>query len=224
MTLIEVIDRARALLNAPLDATRTFPDNSSGHWQDTTLANYFNLIQDEMQDEIVSLDEGYFVTSTFVSIVNGTAEYLLPSGTIKVIRLEDARSNPPTEIEPISINSRDQYPLIATASAVRGGGYYLRGNYLVLDATPNFTNASAVQLYFVRKLTDITAATGVSDLPPHLHGVIVWGVVHLAHFSRESDDSTAEKMYEKGKNRMKKTLEQRQTQKSRTVKRTGVNV
>ena len=91
MTLIEVIDTARFLLNEDLAASRTYPDDSSSFFKDTTLQRYFNIIQEEMQNEIIQTFEDYFLTSTFLSITAGCAGYLLPSGTIKVRRLEDVR-------------------------------------------------------------------------------------------------------------------------------------
>ena len=47
-TVIELIDRARDLLNEPLDSTRTFPDDSSSFFKDTTLRRYLNISIEEV--------------------------------------------------------------------------------------------------------------------------------------------------------------------------------
>lgn len=218
MTLIEVIDAARGLLSEPLDTGRTFPDNTSSYWTDSLLVTYFNLVQDEIQGEIVQAYEDYFVTATFLNIVNGTAEYSLPSGTIKVIRVEDARESSPLGINPVTINDKGQDVYHFQTSAVRGGGYYLRGEQIVFTSTPTFTNASAIRLYYVKRLVDVTAATAVSELPPEHHGVLVWGLVKYCLFQQQSDTTKADIEYDRRLTRLKKNIEVRQVQKSRRVK------
>lgn len=220
MTLIEVIDRARSLISDPLDTSRAFPDNTSSFFRDDVLMGYHNTIQEEVQNEIVQSFEDYFTTSTFFNVVDGCATYTMPSGTIKVRRVEDARTNSPIEIRPVSLNSKEtrinNYELVS--STFEGGGYYIVGNDIVLTNTPNFTDTASIKLYYVKKLSDITQATAASELPPEHHGVLVWGIVKMALFQEQSDTTKAEIEYEKRISRLRNFVENRQVQRPRVVK------
>ena len=111
-TVVQIIDTARALINEPLESGRTFPDDTSSFFADSTLLKFFNTVQQEIANNIIDADENYFLTSTFLNITDGCSTYDLPSGTIKIKRVEDVRagsSNLPTEIRPVTINNRGEY-------------------------------------------------------------------------------------------------------------------
>jgi hypothetical protein len=219
MTLIEVIDTARFLLNEELDSTRSYPDNTSSFFKDATLQRYFNIIQEEIQNEMIQTFEDYFLTSTFLNLTDGCAGYQLPSGTIKVRRLEDdTAGQDPVEIKPVTINYREDSNRILYSSVVAGGGYYIAGTEIILTNTPSRTNASAIRLHYIKKISDVTAATSISELPPEHHGTIVWGIVRMGLFQQQSDDTKAQIEYEKRLARLKKFAESRQIQRSRRVK------
>ena len=221
MNLLECIDGARNLINEPLASSRTFPDNTSSFFTDSILMNYHNLIQQEVQQEVVQADEDYFVTQAFLSVVANTAEYTLPATFIKARRVEDVRNAAsPVEIFPVTINQRGHvsYDGFRTGSqGALGGAYYLRGNQIILTDTPTFTNASAIRLHFITRLTDVTAATTSSDLPAEHHRVLIWGIVKLALFQQQSDTTLADREYEKHMARMRQEIESRQTQRVRRV-------
>lgn len=218
MLLIEAIDKARALLNEELDQTRAFPDNTSSFWKDSTLIKYYNMIQEEVQNVMIQSYEDYFVTQTFLNIVDGCAGYQIPSGTIKIRRVEDARNTNPTEIKPVTINHKEVVtPELGTAISV-GGGYYLKGNQIVLTDTPAYTNASAVQVYYVKRLIDVTASDGESEIPNEYHNVFVYGMYRLALIQEQADPMFATIEYEKQLNKIKAYCEDRQVQRPRRVK------
>jgi hypothetical protein len=219
MTLIEVIDTARALLNEDLDSARTFPDDSSSFFKDTTLRRYYNVIQEEIQNEIIQTFEDYFITQTFLSITAGCAGYLLPSGTIKVRRLEDVRGGgDPVEIRPVTLNDRGHTFYELTSSVWKGGSYYIAGTEIVLTDTPSYSNASAIRLHYIKKLPEITSATDTSELPPEHHGTLVYGIYKMALIQQQANTDKAEIEYEKRLNRLKKYAESRQIQRPRRVK------
>lgn len=218
MLLIEAIDKARALLNEELDQTRSFPDNTSSFWKDSTLIKYYNMVQEEVQNMMVQSYEDYFVTQTFLNITDGCAGYQIPSGTIKIRRVEDARNTTPTEIRPVTINNKEVISSeLGTAISI-GGGYYLKGNQLVLTDTPAFTNASAIQVYYVKRLIDVTASDGVSEIPNEYHNVFVYGIYRLALIQEQADPTFATIEYEKQLNKIKTYCENRQVQRPRRVK------
>ena len=63
-TVVQIIDTARALINEPLESSRTFPDDTSSFFADSTLLKFFNSTQLEMANNIIDADENYFLTST----------------------------------------------------------------------------------------------------------------------------------------------------------------
>jgi len=223
VTLIEVIDTARALINEPLESTRTFPDDTSSFFQDTTLIRFFNMTQEELMNNIVQADESYFETNTFLGISAGTARYTLPSGTVKIKRVEDVRAgltSLPQVINPVTINRRYEHIEETVTSVVGGGGYYLQGNSIVLTKTPSFTNASAIRVHYVKKVYSMTASDNatISSIPEEYHHILVYGIVKNMLFAQQSDNTTAEVNYRSALSEMKKSIENRQVQRSRRVK------
>lgn len=222
MTLLEVIDTARGIINEPLDSSRTFPDNTSSFWGDGILTTYHNLVQQEVQQEVIQSFEDYYVTQTTINVVGGVAAYTLPTDMIKLKRVEDLRDpNDPVEILPIKWSERgSDVDLLVQSSILWGGGYYFRGNQIVFDVTPNFTQGSAVTLSYVQRIADVTAATSTSAIPAEHHRVLVWGIVKLALFQQQSDTTLAVREYERQLDMMKKQIENRQIQRPRRVART----
>jgi hypothetical protein len=183
---------------------------------------YHNLIQQEVQQEIIQTFEDYFVTQTNLSIVQGTAEYSLPSGFIKMRRVEDIRnSSAPMEILPTSLNQRqNSFVQTMTSQALVPQQYYIRGSQLVLTDTPTYTDASAIRLHFLKSIPDVTAGSNSSELPAEHHRVLVWGMVKLALFQQQSDTTLANQEFEKHLQRIKVQAENRQIQRPRKVVRT----
>ncbi len=220
-TVIKIIDTARALINEPLEAGRTFPDDTSSFFADSTLLKFFNSTQLEMANNIIDADENYFLTSTFLNITDGCATYNLPSGTIKIKRVEDVRAGStslPTEIRPVTINNKGEFSYEFATAAIGGGGYYIAGNQIILTNTPAYTNASAVKMYYIQKPLDVTAGSTISAIPEQWHHVISYGVVKQALFSQQSENRDAVLEYEKLMNALRKSIEDRQIQRSRRVK------
>ena len=220
-TVVQIIDTARALINEPLESSRTFPDDTSSFFADSTLLKFFNSTQLEMANNIIDADENYFLTSTYLGISAGQAGYNLPSGTVKIKRVEDTRAgttNLPTEIRPVTINNKGEFIYEYATSVIAGGGYYIAGNQIVLTNTPSYTSDSAIRLFYVQKPLDVTAGSTVSAIPEQWHHVISYGVVKQALFSQQSDNKDAVLEYEKLMNALRKSIEDRQIQRSRRVK------
>ncbi len=222
MTLIEVIDAARNLAGEPLDSTRNFPDNTSTFWTDSQLITYVNMVQHEVANEIVQAFEDYFVTQTNLSVVSGCADYTLPARFIKVRRVEDIRNpNNPSEVYPITMNEKESLgnqSLLNGSSSYWPGGYYIRGNQIVLTDTPTFTDTSAIRMYYVRALANITSPNDSSEIPVEHHRVLVWGLIRMMRYQEEADTGHAHAEYEKSLVKLKQQCEDRQIQRPRRVK------
>jgi len=233
MTLIEVIDSARDLINEPLSRTTSgFPDNSTSFWTDGRLTTFHNLIQSELQNELVQSFEDYFVTQTTITTVNGSADYDLPTDFLKMRRVEDLRGGgetDPQEIIPITLNEKDDVFAFNLRSSVGfGGGYYILANKIVFGATPTDSQASAIRLHYVQRIPDISNASDSSQIPAEYHHALVLGVVKYAHISQQSPEAATTALeYEKLIAKMRRQAEQRQIQRSRRVKRKkrdGINI
>ena len=223
MTLIQVIDAARSIINAPLDSTRTFPDDSSNFWGDTTLTTYHNIVQEELAGDLVQTFEDYFVTSTTFNIVSGQVEYSLPSDFIKARRVEDVRNGNAIEIRPITLNDKGEVILgLGLSGTIFDDGYFIKGTKLVFSDTPSFTQGSAVKMYYVKRLADLstTAATATSEIPPEHHRGLVWGIAKIALQQQQSDNNFAALEYEKIRKDIMRNAEDRQVQRPRKVKET----
>ena len=226
MTVLETIDLARNMLNEPLDASRTFPDNSSNFYTDTVLLNYLNREQQLLQNFIIQSHENYFVTSVNVNIVSNTDEYALNSSVIKILRMEWIADDPlrSTEIHPISFNEKENY--IGLSHGITGTGeiraYAIKGDTLTFRPVPSTTTASAVRYYFVKKLADLVSQSQVSEVPENYHEILSWGIYKRALLQQEGSAESyavASKEYESMVEEMMKQLDDRQIQRPRYVKR-----
>ena len=230
MTVIEVIDLARDILNEPLNVSRAsggFPDDTSSFFTDTQLLRYFNQVQRELNLTVIQAFENYLVTEADLNISNNVDTYGLPANFIKLVRAEDVRNSPATEIYPISLNEKEQYPGRLIYDLVNQGNpdkYFLKGTSIVFRPVPNFTTNSAVKLWYAKRLADMVATTGTagatatSEIPQEYHEALAWGIVKLAWISQQTDPTPAEREFLRLKEDMKKALEDRQIQQSRYVK------
>lgn len=222
MTIIEIIDSARNLLSEPLDSTRTFPDDTTSYWTDTEMLGFFNMVQQEVQQVIVSVFEDYFVTQTSINIVGSSTAYALPTDFLKMRRVEDARFPEPVEIRPLTIQDKETFPNpYITQGQSYPDGYYLMGNQFVLTDPPNYTQQSAITFYYVKRLADFTTSqsTQTSEIPGEFHMTLVWGIVKYCLFKQQTPNDYATKEYDRGLNNIVKFAESRQIQRPRKVKR-----
>ena len=181
-TLQQTVDSARNLINEPLSTSRTFPDNSSSFWTDSVLSDYYNLVSEELFRELVDLDESYFVTNTNLTIVNGTAEYTLPTDFYKMKRVEDIRTSNNAEIVPIKLSQKgnviSDIISVHTNREAFANGYYILGNRIIFDVTPNFDGTNAIRIDYVKEYTRISAGSDSNVIPDTFNNIIVFQGAH----------------------------------------------
>lgn len=219
MTLVQTIDVARDLLNEPLSAGRTFPDDTSSYWADSTLMTYHNIIQQEIASEMQMVNEDYFITSTSISIVAGTAAYNLPSDFVEMRLVEDVRTSTPKEIYPTTLNDRQGGDAFFVSGTFHGASYYIRGTQIVFDETPTYTQASAVTLHYIKRIPDVSAGSDSSEIPAQYHRVVSYGIAMMGLYQQQSENNFAKDEYQKGLVKLREYADKRQTQMSRKVKR-----
>jgi hypothetical protein len=224
VTVIETINEARKILKDKLDPSRSFPDNSSSFLEDGEMTNWYNWGQKEVQNLLIHSHENWFVTQTSVDIVNGTDEYAMPAGTIKIVRVED-RSDPDNtiEISPVPYNASNNYGLLIKQSGVSNlKCYSIRGNSIVLKPKPTYSKASGVGIHFVKIVDDLVSASSCSTIPDQYHELIMWTVVENGLIKQEANAEAMAAVLGR-RNRLVDMLvkgsKQRQVQQSRTVRR-----
>jgi len=225
MTTIEVIDAARKILKDKLPSTRTFPDNSSSFFEDTEMLGWYNWAQLEVQNKLVQTFENWFVTNTGITIVAGTDSYPLPSGCLKVVRVEDITDTAaPVEILPMTFNDKDKH-LSSLHINISGDSdieyYAIYGGRFIFRPIPSSGGINKIRVYYSRRVEAIIDASSCSTIPDEYHELLVWSVVENGLIKQEA---TAEAMNVVlgRRNRLVAdlvtTAEDRQVQRSRQVR------
>lgn len=226
MTVLEVIDLARDLLNERLDSTRTFPDNSSNFYADNTLLGYLNREQQIIQNHLVQAFENYFVTNANISLSVDVDEYAINSSALKVLRMEWIADNSlnPSEIVPINYNQKENYS--GLVYDITGTGrvrcYAIKGDTFTLRPVPKVAQTNAIRYHFVKKLADLNSQSQVSEIPETWHEILAWGIYKRALLQQEGSIdsySVASKEYSQMVENMIAQAEDRQIQKPRYVQR-----
>ena len=225
MTLIECIDSARKILKDKLPSTRTFPANSSSFFEDSEMTEWFNWAQLEIQNKLVQTFENWFVTSCGINIVAGTDEYVLPSGCLKIVRVEDiSDTQAPVEVLPMTFNDKDKHLDSAWGDSSGNSDieyYAIKGNRLVLRPIPSQGGTGKLKVWYSRRVDFLISASSCSTIPNEYHELLVWGIVENGLIKQEA---TAEAMSVVlgRRNRLvadlMTTAEDRQVQRSRQVR------
>jgi hypothetical protein len=227
MQLIEIIDLAREYLKDELDPSRSFPDDTSTFFKDTTLIRFFQSEQKRLQNKLVQSFENYFVTSTTISIVADQEDYGIPSATIKILRIEDIEEpKNPVALTPISFNQKDSLsgsPLVSYSNMGVGGFYAIRGDSIILRPIPTRSKPDALKMYYVKEIEDITSATSVSEIPTEYHELLAVGIALRGLIKQETSVETIAALkthYNELFTEMAASAENRQIQGPRKVKKT----
>lgn len=225
-TVLQVIDSARAYLKDPLDASRSFPDDSSTFFKDSDLLDWYNYTQREVQNKLLQSFENWFVTSTSITIVSGQAEYSMPSDVLKVVRVEDQEnSSSPVEVSPITLNEKDNYSNLLSANDTDLGSvwnYAIKGNSFIFRPIPQTSTANKIKVFYSKRLPDYSSASSISELPLEYHELLVWGTVKRGLILQESTPeamAVANGEWNRLMLAMSTTSEDRQIQRPRFVKR-----
>jgi hypothetical protein len=222
MTCIQIIDAARSILKDPLDSSRAFPYDES-FYKDTDLLTDLNFEQRTIANKLIQTYENYFVTQTSIGVSSAQDYYQLPTDMIKILRLEDAtNSNATIELIPTTFNDLDYFqPTIFGISSIGSITHYaMKGNYLVVRPVPS-TNRT-LRLHYCKRLDDMVSQSQVSEIPLEYHEILMWGIVKRALIRGESTPEALQVAmgeYTRLYKEMEFTAEDRQVQRSRSVRR-----
>jgi hypothetical protein len=223
MTVIEIINAARSILKDPLETSRTFPDDVSSFYKDTDLLTDLNFEQRTIANKLIQSYENYFVTQTTIGISANQDYYSMPTDLIKVLRLEDStNSNATIELIPTTFNDLDYFqPTIFGISSIGSITHYaMKGNYIVVRPVP--ATSRTLRLHYCKRLEDLVSGSQSSEIPLEYHEILMWGVIKRALIRGESTPEAMQiaiSEYSRLIKDMEYTAEDRQIQRSRTVRR-----
>jgi hypothetical protein len=226
MQVIEIIDFARNILKSPLDAARAFPDDSSSFFSDTILLNFLNREQNVLQNKLIQSFENWFTTSCAININSGQEAYDMPSGCMRIIRMESTEDpENPREIFPMSFNDKEKYSTVLVNGVTSVGQlnhYAIFGGKIYVRPKPKKSTTNGLTFFYVRKLDDLTSGTQVSDIPGEYHELLAWGIVKRGMIMQEANAEAIaiiSNEYNRLYAEMAVNAEDRQSQRPRQVKR-----
>jgi hypothetical protein len=146
---------------------------------DTEMMRLFNAAVNEAENTIHGLYQDYFLTSDYVSLVSGTASYVMPSdifgNKLRVVTWHDGTES--YEVRRIKIREivgvmeDDDYRYnIENASSVTGTRF-------VIYPTPTETTSTKMRRWYVRNATPVTTDSSLIDIPEFIDFILY----HVKH-------------------------------------------
>lgn len=141
---------------------------------DSELLGYCNEAIDEAEAEILNMYQNYFKTSAYVSLVDGTSSYSLPSdiyaAKILFIQHDDGTDHYKIErindIEKADVEDDDDY-MFDIENPTAG-----EGQKLILYPAAKTTSSTIVKLWYIRNANRLTGDTSVLDIPESANFII----------------------------------------------------
>ena len=150
---------------------------------DAEINSYLNLELDELYDLLIDTYEDYFISSSSISIVSGTASYAIPSDFYKIRGVDIIISASESfSLRAFQFEERNQYGT-GDAKSLR---YQLRGSLLHFIPSPTVTVTGT--LWYIPARTD-TASGGSFDSINGWHDYAIAGAAIRCNNKQETDVS-----------------------------------
>jgi len=180
------------------------------------LLGYINEAIDDVESEIHTIYEDYFLTSANIALVSGTSDYALPSNIFAnkirgVVYSNGSRIYPirkmqsSTQFEEMALinqyvsgTEEYQYKLVNSSAAT--------GIRMRLFPTPQETSSTAVTVWYIRNANTLSADTDPCDVPEFIN--YVYQFVKVRCYEKEIHPNLAQATVERDrlKNLMQETL------------------
>ena len=126
----------------------------------TTLTDWASESAAELYDIICGVTPEYFISTTNVTVVAGTATYALPSDFYKCVGLDVLdRNGYWRNMERFQFGSRNNYQSMASDRNLTR--YSIKGSNILLVPTPNWT--STLKLWYLPNFTSFSTVTTTFD-------------------------------------------------------------
>lgn len=143
-------------------------EDTAAFWSDTVINNALNEAYRYYWAFIIELHEGYFAALSNISFDgNADGEYPLPSDFFRVKNIFRLLSN-----EKIPLRYQEQFS--SSFSKTLGNSTYnlptyrFRGNKIKFEPAPDFSETNAVELEYIKTLTDLSSTQSVDSEFPAL--------------------------------------------------------
>ena len=143
-------------------------EDTAAFWSDTLINNQLNESYRFYWAFILKLFEGYFAKTDYISFNANTAgEYSLFSDFFKARLVERVQSS---QTVPLRYYERFDSPVSknVSSSTYNLPTYRFRGNKIVFEPAPDFTETNAVIIEYIRTLTVLSASVDVDSEFPAL--------------------------------------------------------
>lgn len=158
LTLAQLVTRVREKVD----------ESTTAFWTDTVIENQLKEAYRYYWAFIIKLHEGYFSKTDNIDFdANAAGEYTLFSDFFKARLVSRLLSN---EKVPLRYHERYDYAIANTLgnSTYNLPTYRFRGAYIIFEPAPDFSETDAVEVEYVRTLTDLSASVDVDSEYPLL--------------------------------------------------------
>ncbi len=131
------------------------------------MLGFFNSAIDEAESIIHQLHEDYFLTSDYVSLVDGTSDYAMPSN-IYANKIRICYYKNGTEKYEVTRIKLGQIPLVEDGDEYQynvENNSGVAGTKFVVYPTPDETSSTVMRRWFIRNATKVTGDDSVIDIP-----------------------------------------------------------
>ena len=188
--------------------------------EDTTLApellDYINEAIDDVEAEIHTIYEDYFLTVASVSLVSGTREYALPTD-IYANKIRGVVYNNGSAIYPVrKIRGPSQFEELKLIEQYNPGSTATEYGYILVNAsasggvkmrlypTPNETVSNALEVWYIRNANQLSADSDLCDVPEFVNYVIQFVKVRV--YEKEMHPNLQQAMLER--ERLRKLMQE----------------
>lgn len=165
-------------------------ESATARHPDSQLTEYINQSWAELHDELAQSVQDYLVTSSTISVVNGTDTYSLPATFYKLRAIFVTVGSSYIELHPFHIQEIGKYQYAGGWYTDAPMAYHLTGSNILFKPTPN--GAYTVTLYFTPAPARVSVVSETFDGIAGWEEFVVWDSAAKVMARDERDPSYAQ--------------------------------
>lgn len=180
---------------------------------DAEFTDYVNEAIDEAEAEIHNLNEDYFLTSQNMSLVSGTASYVLPTDIYanKIRHIQYKQTN--TQSYTVMRIGIEKLKFIDETNPSQEFCYHLEnslsgGVKIYFHPTPAITNSTYMKMYYIRNASRVSEDDDTIDIPEFIEFIFAFIRVKIARKEMSPLLGSYEESLERQRSLMRETLDQ----------------
>lgn len=165
---------------------------------DASLDEEINQSLAELYDKLVGASPDYFESTQSIDVVADTASYALPDDYYKTLALDILRSDSTYgALTKYNLAERNYDNLYPGATSREWTRYRVRGSYLVLVPTPNWSETAGLRHLYIPAPSRLSNASDTFDGIAGWEDYIIYDVCIKLMAKEESDASQYERLLAK---------------------------